>query len=531
MSPSNALLQPHEIRLPSVSRPPRFAFHPSKTFALIIALALTLSLPAVPAGALPVPDELRTLDAAAAGVPAGQAESAAQHEAPAAGHHSLGEQLPLWSGIPFIGILLSIALFPLLAPQFWHHHFGKVTAAWALLFAVPFALQYGGVAVHEILHIYLKDYLPFIILLWALYTISGGILVDGAPAGRPATNTVMLAIGTLIASWVGTTGASMLLIRPMLRMNQERKHKVHVVIFFIFLVSNLGGSLTPLGDPPLFLGFLHGVPFFWTMKLIPEMLTVSLLVLGLFYLMDTMLARREGLAAGTHKSRGIRLRGLQNLIFLAGVVAGVLLSGLVKLGSFNVLGIELATQDVVRDLFLILMGLLSLRLTAPEVRQGNGFTWFPIQEVAILFAGIFMTIIPMLAMLRAGTQGAMAFIIGAVHEPWQYFWATGGLSSFLDNAPTYLTFLSTALGQFYPGQVELEALHHLIADHEIYLKAVSCGAVFMGANTYIGNAPNFMVKSIAEENKIPMPSFFGYMLYSLAILIPCFVLVTLIFFN
>ncbi|MGH7600973.1 MAG: sodium:proton antiporter [bacterium] len=476
-----------------------------------------------------------------------ETRAANQHEATAAGEHvDLGKSLPLWSGFPFAGILLSIALFPLLAPHFWHHHFGKVTAAWALLFAVPFVLAYHGAATHEILHIYLKDYIPFIILLWALYTVAGGILLEGAPVGTPLANTVMLAIGTLIASWVGTTGASMLLIRPMLRMNQHRQNKVHVIIFFIFLVSNIGGSLTPLGDPPLFLGFLHGVPFFWTLQLIPEMMTVFVIVLGLFFVFDTIMHRREqatflqalkhGKAERVHanpgsaKSEGIRIRGLHNLLFLAGVVGGVLFSGLVKLGEFSILGIELAVQDELRDLFLISMGLLSLKFTPKEIREGNGFTWGPIQEVAILFAGIFMTIIPMLAMLRAGTDGALAFIIGAVREPWQYFWASGSLSSFLDNAPTYLTFLNTALGQFYAGKPELEAVHALIAENGIYLKAISCGAVFMGANTYIGNAPNFMVKSIAEESGIKMPSFFGYMLYSLLILIPCFILVTFVFF-
>ncbi|MCI0690520.1 sodium:proton antiporter [candidate division KSB1 bacterium] len=444
-------------------------------------------------------------------------------------------------------MLLSIAMFPLLAPHFWHHHFGKVTAAWALVFAVPFVLVYHGAATHEILHIYLKDYIPFIILLWSLYTVAGGILVEGTPVGTPATNTVMLAIGTLIASWVGTTGASMLLIRPMLRMNKLRKNKAHLVIFFIFLVSNMGGALTPLGDPPLFLGFLHGVPFFWTMKLIPEMLAVSGIVLGLFFIFDTIMHRREqttlleaarhGQAARVHANPGpakaekIRIRGLHNLLFLAGVIGGVLFSGLVKLGEFSILGIELAVQDELRDLFLVGMGLLSWKFTPKEIRDGNGFTWGPIQEVAILFAGIFMTIIPMLAMLKAGAEGALAFIIGAVREPWQYFWASGVLSSFLDNAPTYLTFLNTALGRFYPGQPELQAVHALIAGNAIYLKAISCGAVFMGANTYIGNAPNFMVKSIAEENSIKMPSFFGYMIYSLLILIPSFILVTIIFFR
>jgi len=460
--------------------------------------------------------------------------TAAQHEnAEQTERLDLGKSLPLWSGFPFAGILLSIALFPLLAPDFWHHHFGKVTAAWALLFAIPFVLVYHGAATHEILHIYLKDYVPFIILLWSLYTVAGGILLEGAPAGRPITNTVMLAIGTLIASWVGTTGASMLMIRPMLRMNQDRQNKVHVIIFFIFLISNIGGALTPLGDPPLFLGFLHGVPFFWTLQLLPEMLTVFAIVLGLFFVFDTAMFRREQshpAQPSPTKSAGIRIRGLFNLIFLLGIIGGVLFSGLMKLGDFDLLGIELAWQDEIRDLILIAMGLLSLKFTPKEIREGNGFTWGPIQEVAILFAGIFMTIIPMLAMLRAGTDGALAFIIGAVREPWHYFWASGILSSFLDNAPTYLTFMNTALGQFYPGNLELEAVQALIAENPIYLKAIACGAVFMGANTYIGNAPNFMVKSIAEENGVKMPSFFGYMIYSLLILIPSFILITVIFF-
>jgi len=465
--------------------------------------------------------------------PAGALMNLTQAETEPAGEHvDLGKALPLWSGFPFAGILLSIALMPLLMPQFWHHHFGKVTAAWALVFAIPFIFAFHGAATHEILHIFLKDYIPFIILLWALYTVAGGILLEGAPVGTPVTNTLMLAIGTFFASFVGTTGASMLMIRPMLRMNQNRRNKIHVVVFFIFLVSNIGGSLTPLGDPPLFLGFLHGVPFFWTMALLPEMLTVFAIVLGLFFIFDTIMFRREkgGVKSAHVQSAKIRIRGWHNLIFLAGIIGGVLFSGLVKLGEINFLGIHLALQDEIRDLILIAMGLLSLKFTAAETREGNGFTWGPIKEVAILFAGIFMTIIPMLAMLKAGADGALAFIIGAVREPWHYFWASGSLSSFLDNAPTYLTFMNTALGRFSPGKPELEAVHALIAQNEIYLKAISCGAVFMGANTYIGNAPNFMVKSIAEENGIKMPSFFGYMIYSLLILIPSFVLVTFIFF-
>ena len=449
------------------------------------------------------------------------------------GEVHLGELLPLWSGLPFVGILLSIALFPLFAPHFWHHHFGKVSAFWALLFALPFVITYGTPAVHEILHIYLIDYLPFIILLWALFTVAGGLLVEGTLVGKPATNLVLLLIGTVIASWTGTTGASMLMIRPVLRANQHRKNKVHVIIFFIFLVSNIGGALTPLGDPPLFLGFLHGVPFFWTLQLLPETALVAVSALLLFFIMDTVLYRKEAKhEPTTHETikTPLRIRGLHNFLLLAGVVAAVLMSGIAHWGEVSLWGIRLEVQNLVRDFAMILIGLISLKTTAMEIRQANEFSWGPIQEVAILFAGIFMTIIPALAMLRAGSQGQLAFIINGVKEPWHYFWVAGGLSSFLDNAPTYLTFFNTALGNFYAGLPESQAVAKLLAEHPIYLKAISCGAVFMGANTYIGNAPNFMVRSIAEEAGIKMPSFFGYMLYSLLILIPLFVLTTLVFF-
>ncbi len=475
---------------------------------------------------------------------------------------SLGAELPLWSVIPFVGILLSIAIFPLVAPEFWHHHFGKVSAFWALLFAIPFLLAYQGEAFHEIVHIYLKDYIPFIILLWSLFTVAGGILITGAPVGTPAANLILLLIGTFLASWIGTTGASMVLIRPIIRMNKYRKSKVHLIIFFIFLVSNIGGSLTPLGDPPLFLGFLHGVPFFWTFNIFTEMALLSGLLLLIFFLLDTYMFRKEGWHEKMHlkdvhfeedlehgeieihetvemennnhkvRSREIKMevKGLINLLFLLGVIGGVLFSGLVHLGEVNILGVHVEIESLIRDAFLILMGLLSLKLTPWEFRKGNDFTWFPIVEVAKLFAGIFMTIIPALAMLQAGKNGHLDFVIAAVKEPWHYFWITGVLSSFLDNAPTYLTFLNTALGQFFAGIDPYEAVHHLIAEQEIYLKAISTGAVFFGAMTYIGNAPNFMVKSIAEEQGIQMPSFFGYMLYSIAFLIPLFILITFVFF-
>jgi Na+/H+ antiporter NhaD/arsenite permease-like protein len=443
----------------------------------------------------------------------------------------LGAVLPLYLGIPFAGILLSIALFPLLAPRFWHHHFGKISAFWGLSLAVPFLLMYGGEAMLEIIHIYLADYVPFIILLWALYTVAGGILVSGSFAGSPLVNTGMLLFGTVIASWVGTTGAAMLLIRPFLRANAWRKKRTYQVVFFIFLVCNIGGSLTPLGDPPLFLGFLHGVPFFWTMKLFKPMVLVSLLLLALFFGIDTYFHRREEGRQPESDGSKLKIEGLHNLVFLGGIVVSVLMSGLLHIGEVLILGVHRPVADLLRDGILILMGVLSLRTTRPSIRERNEFTWFPIQEVAYLFAGIFVTMIPVLDILKAGTQGHLAFIIRAVKEPLHYFWVTGILSSFLDNAPTYLVFLNTALGNFSPGVAERDAIHSLIANNEIYLEAIAAGAVFMGANSYIGNAPNFMVRSIAEETGVEMPSFFGYILkYSVTILFPAFLVVTAVFF-
>ena len=450
-----------------------------------------------------------------------------------ADHHGpgLGAELALWTCLPFAGILLSIALFPLVAPKFWHHHFPKASAFWALVFAVPFLIAYRGEALHEILHVYIIDYIPFIILLWALFTVSGGIFVRGTIKGTPAINTVMLAIGTVLASWIGTTGASMVLIRPMLRANAWRRRKVHIVVFFIFLVSNIGGSLTPLGDPPLFLGFLHGVPFFWTLNLFLPMLVVALPLLAIFFFVDTLYNRREEKPEST-EHEPLRIEGLHNLIFLVGIVGSVLMSGMWNIGTVHILGIEQKIQFLLRDAIMIAMGVLSLWTTRREIHQANEFTWFPIKEVAILFAGIFMTIIPALAILKAGSEGVLAGMTEALSAPVHYYWITGGLSSFLDNAPTYLTFFNTILGKFHAGTTEAEAVAMLIKNNETYLLAISTGAVFFGAVTYIGNAPNFMVKSIAEEAGIPMPSFFGYMLkYSLIILIPLFFIISIVFFK
>ncbi len=448
------------------------------------------------------------------------------------GHINLGETLPLYSCIPFAFMLLSIALLPLIAENLWHHHFGKISAFWAACLAIPFIYVYKGIAVYEILHIILADYVPFIILLWALFTISGGILLKGTLRGTPVVNTIIILIGTILASWMGTTGAAMLLIRPFLRANAHRQNKTFMVVFFIFLVANIGGSLTPLGDPPLFLGFLHGVSFFWTFNILPHMLTASMILLVIYFILDTYHYKKEGAKAPDDgEKKPLRLVGTYNFLFLGGVVGSVLMSGILDLGEISTLGIHRAAQDWLRDGLLIIFGIGSLMATPKVLREENEFSWFPIIEVAYLFIGIFITMVPCLLLLKAGPNGAFAFLINAVKEPVHYFWVTGMLSAFLDNAPTYLTFFNTALGSFYSGIAESQAVPLLMTENAIYLKAISTGAVFFGACSYIGNAPNFMVRSIASEAGTPMPSFFGYILkYSLIFLIPTFVIVTFIFF-
>ncbi len=456
-----------------------------------------------------------------AAMPAAAAEGGAPHLD--------GANLGLLWVAPFAGILLSIALFPLLAPHFWHNHFGKISAFWAALFLIPFALAFGvDLALYEVLHVLLLEYIPFIILLLALFTVAGGVRLKGGIVGTPAVNTGFLFGGTLIASWMGTTGAAMLLIRPVIRANAWRRHNVHVVVFFIFLVANIGGSLTPLGDPPLFLGFLKGVDFFWpTEHMLAPMIVLATCLLAIFFVMDSVLYRRET-AKPVVEGDGERIgvEGTVNLLLLAGVVGAVLLSGVWKPGiEFTVYHVHVELQNVVRDVLLLAIAYASWRLTSAESRKANAFTWFPIIEVAKLFVGIFLTIIPAIAILRAGTEGALEPVVSAVTRDGQpleymYFWLTGILSSFLDNAPTYLVFFNTAGG-------DAQALMTTYADT---LLAISAGAVFMGANTYIGNAPNFMVRSIAEERGIRMPSFFGYMLWSLIFLVPLFGLITVLFF-
>ncbi len=443
----------------------------------------------------------------------------------------LGPRLSLFLGIPFAGMLLSIALFPLFAPKFWSEKYQRVALFWALILAVPFTALYRGDAIAEFLRIFVADYVPFLILLGSLFTVTGGIHVKGTPSGNPEVNTFILFLGTVLASLIGTTGAAMLLVRPLLRANARRKRRAHQMIFFIFLVCNVGGSLTPLGDPPLFLGFLHGVPFSFTLRLMPETGLVAAILLSIFYVLDRWYYHgdKHGLPHGEELKLG--LEGGMNLLYLAGIILAVLLSGIVEMGEVNFLGVETRVVDLARDGALIFLSWRSYRTTHEGVRKRNHFHWHPMKEVAILFAAIFTTMAPVLLILQAGSEGSLAFVTDSVKTPANYFWATGILSGFLDNAPTYLVFLSTALGKLHKGLPEQQAIRALLSQNADYLKAISCGAVFMGALSYIGNAPNFMVLAISEEEGVEMPSFFGYMFkYSLIFLVPAFIIVTWLFF-
>ncbi len=450
---------------------------------------------------------------------------------------SMAAFLP-WLCIPFAGLLLCIAILPLVRAEWWEAHQPHMAAAWSLLFLLPFAAVCGaGRAAETFLECMINDYLTFIVLLFGLFCVSGNITMSGDLAGSPRINVGLLALGTLLSSWIGTTGASMLMIRPVIKMNAWRRRRRHIIVFFIFLVSNMGGCLTPIGDPPLLMGFMRGVPFFWSLKLLPVLLFNLVLLLTVFYRID-MRAYRADIAAGlkpdiSRPGTEVKLSGLHNLVFLILIIAAVILSGtLPGLPAFrdaagNVKGIpifgevRLGFPALIEIVMILLAAYLSFATTPASIRRENHFTWGAIQEVAVLFVGIFITMQPALMLLKA--NGAKL----GITEPFQMFWTTGMLSSFLDNTPTYLVFLTTAGALGYSEGI-LTAFGMVPVK---MLEAISAGAVFMGANTYIGNAPNFMVKSIADENGIRMPSFFGYFVWSLAILIPVFLVDTLVFFR
>lgn len=444
--------------------------------------------------------------------------AAATHDAAAVPH-------PVW-GIPFAGLLLTIALMPVLAPRFWHKRMGLITAAWTLAVLVPMAILNGPVSAwHDAWHAVLIEYLPFVTLLLALFTAGGGILLEGGPWGTPSGNTLLLAIGTALAGVMGTTGVAMVLIHPLLRANAHRRHKVHLVVFFIILCANAGGATTPLGDPPLYLGFLRGVPFGWPARhLIEALLILALPLLAIFWLIDRRLSAADPPPA---PSRTLRLRGAPNVVLVAAVVATVLMQGFWQPGDVSVLGQNVGIERLVGMAVFAAITFVSMRVTPAAIRQGNLFSWEPMIEVATLFAGIFITIVPVLAMLAAANDGplapVLALTVDAHGQPWPlaYFWLTGLLSAFLDNAPTYLVFFELAGND----------PHHLTGELAPVLRAISAGAVFFGALTYIGNAPNLMVRSIAAHRGVRMPGFFGYMAWSCALLLPLLVLLTLIYMT
>lgn len=444
---------------------------------------------------------------------------------------------PLWMCIPFAGLLLSIAIIPLVKGEWWEKKRPFVVLGWSLLFIIPFAVKYGvGSAAETVLECIVNDYLTFIVLLFGLFCVAGNITVEGSLVGSPRVNVILLGIGTLLSSWIGTTGASMLLVRPVIKMNSWRKHKAHIMVFFIFLISNMGGSLTPIGDPPLLMGFSRGVPFFWSLRFFPILLLNMVILLTMFYQIDKREYRKD-IAEGympeiKEEEPLIRFEGLHNLIFIVIIIASVILSGVLpdmplfqnaagEVISIPIFGeVKLAVTSIIEIAMILIAAFLSFMTTDVHIRKKNHFTWGAIEEVAVLFIGIFITMQPALLILKsAGAQ------LGLTH-PSEMFWVTGALSSFLDNTPTYLVFLTTAGAMGFTSGLTT-ALGIVPVK---MLTAISCGAVFMGALTYIGNAPNFMVKSISDENGVRMPSFFGYILWSVGCLVPVFLIDTLIFF-
>ena len=431
----------------------------------------------------------------------------------------------LW-GLPFAGLLLTIAVLPMLAPRFWHRRMGLIAAIWSLALLLPLAALRGPAAAwHEAWHAALVDYLPFVSLLLALFTAGGGILLEGGPWGRPAGNTALLALGTALAGVMGTTGAAMVLIHPLLRANAYRRRRIHLVVFFIVLVANAGGATTPLGDPPLYLGFLHGVPFFWPLfSLIAPLLMVAVPLLAAFWGMDSLLARQEPPPPPAGR---LRLRGWRNAALVGLVVAAVLLQGVYRPGEAVLFGERIGLERLLGILVFAAITFVSLAITPRAVRERNLFRWAPVQEVALLFAAIFVTVGPVLEMLAAGPTGPLARLLALTSDaagqpsPLAYFWLAGTCSAFLDNAPTYLVFFKLAGGD--PTV--------LTGGEEKVLRALSAGTVFFGGLTYIGNAPNMMLRAIAARHGVRMPGFFGYMAWSGTLLLPLFLLLTICFFS
>lgn len=440
----------------------------------------------------------------------------------------------LWA-LPFLGVILSIAIFPLVAPNFWSKHYGKISAIWALTIVVGIGISKGlGVTLHNLAQVMFEEFLPFIFLLLALFTITGGIKIRGSIKGTPKFNTLMLAVGAILASWLGTTGAAVLFIRPLLKANEHRRNKVHTILFFIFIVGNIGGSLTPVGNPPLLMGYISHIPFFWTMThlFIPTFLTTAVMLVA-YYLVDRYFFKKQKSHMHEVDYSRLGIDGALNLLLLIFAIAAVVISSNDFGIAFTLFEVEVNWSEVLELITLGFLTWASVKVTHKDIRKYNNFTWHPIIEVGKIFTCIFIAMSPLVAILRAGESGAMASLIHSLTDAagnpanGVYYWASGMLSAFLDSAPAYLVFFNIAAA---PSEAAGMMPHLYMVEHiPTTLLAITMGASFMGALSYIGNAPNMMIKAIAEENGVKMPSFFGYMLWSFGIMVPLFLLMQWLF--
>ncbi len=443
---------------------------------------------------------------------------------------------PLWS-LPFLGIILSIAIFPLVLPDFWSKHYGKISLVWGGIVLIGLGISQGPVvSLFTINSVMFDQYLPFIVLILSLYTVTGGISLEGEHDGTPKINLVLLTIGAILSSWLGTTGASVLLIRPVIKANSWRTFKAHTIIFFIFIVGNIAGTLTPIGNPPLLMGFISKIPFFWPFdKLFGPTFFSTAILLIIYFLIDLYYYNRETEKPTIPNKSKIYIKGLWNIPLLIIIICSVVISSFDFGITFTLFYKQIPLSQVIETIVLISVTIISLKITSKEIRILNNFTWHPMIEVGKIFAAIFICMAPLIAMLRSGEDGPMSFIIKSLSDKHgdpvngMYYWLSGGLSAFLDSAPAYLTFFNTAVAP----AAALHIAPHLFMINVIpkTLIAITTGASFMGAITYIGNAPNMMIKFIAEDNNIKMPSFFGYMLWSIVILIPLFILVQYLYIQ
>jgi len=456
------------------------------------------------------------------------------HEAGISSLELNGALLSAMWAFPFLGMILSIAIIPLVLPKFWGKHYGTVSFTWAAITLIGLAIKLGfPISLHALVVVLFEQYFPFIFLLLSLFTITGGINLKGDLVGNPRLNTFILLIGAILASWLGTTGAAILLIRPLISANNWRIHRVHTIIFFIFIVANIAGSLTPIGNPPLLMGFISKVPFFWPIsRLITPTIFSCLILLVVYYMIDSYLYTKEIERPKPKTNKSLSLTGGWNFLLLIGVIGAVLISSQDLGTAFTFMEVPMPTGELIEILAMIAITLISIKITRKETRKANLFTWHPIIEVGKIFAAIFICMAPLIAMLRAGADGPLKFVIDSLSSNGQpvnymYYWLSGTLSAFLDSAPAYLVFFHTAAA---PAAALGMAPHTFMTDvMPTTLIAITMGASFMGAITYIGNAPNMMIQAIAEDDGIKMPSFFGYMVWSICILVPLFILMQFLF--